>query len=185
MILVTGATGHSGSWFIKKLAETGYSEKIRCAVRNQSNCEALERSGLNIEYVKGDLENPHFVEESLKGIKTVAHFASINFSKNIIKSCKTNNVQWAILVHTTGRYSKFKSAASRYIEIEEWISKSEVNHSIIRPTMIYGSHRDKNLWKLISFMHKFKFFPVFGNGKNLNLYIKFINFHRFLSLWLP
>ena len=33
--------------------------------------------------------------------------------------------------------------------------------------MIYGSHRDVNMWKLVDFIHQHKIFPVFGNGENL------------------
>ncbi len=33
--------------------------------------------------------------------------------------------------------------------------------------MIYGNQRDRNMWKLINYLNKNKFFPIFGSGKNL------------------
>ncbi len=33
--------------------------------------------------------------------------------------------------------------------------------------MIYGSSRDRNMWKLVDFLHRHKFFPLFGAGANL------------------
>ena len=33
--------------------------------------------------------------------------------------------------------------------------------------MIYGSHKDRNISKLINYLYKFRFFPVFGRGTNL------------------
>src|SRR5699024_405041 len=38
---------------------------------------------------------------------------------------------------------------------------------LLRPTMIYGSSRDRNMYKLVKFIDKSPVFPIFGNGKNL------------------
>ena len=109
MILVTGITGHSGKWFLQKLISEKYQGKIRCLVRESSNTETIDNSPqLNIEKVYGSLEDVAFVELAMKGIKTVIHIASIIYSNNVINSAIKNDVEWAILVHTTGRYSLLK-----------------------------------------------------------------------------
>ena len=51
------------------------------------------------------------------------------------------------------------------IRIDQEIKKKYNNITILRPTMIYGRN-DINISKLIKFMKKFKFFPIFGSGKN-------------------
>lgn len=167
MILITGATGHSGSYFVKKLSEAGYSEPIKCIVRENSDISLLESSGLSIAYCRGMLEDVSFVEECMAGVDTVFHFASIHYSETITQAALKNNVKLAVYVHTTGRFSKFKAAAEDYIRIEDWVISSGIDYIILRPTMIYGSKKDRNMYKLADYLYKHKFFPVFGRGDNL------------------
>ncbi|WP_061215014.1 NAD-dependent epimerase/dehydratase family protein [Syntrophomonas wolfei] len=169
MLYVTGITGHSGRWFVKRLVSEGYKGKIRCIVLPESDTDFLNESGLDIDIVIGDLNDRKFLTYTMVGCSTVLHIASIDFSRNVVKAALDNNVDWAILVHTTGRYSKYKSASAEYIEIEEYVLKfrNRMGITVLRPTMIYGSSRDRNMYKLITFLHKIKFFPMFGKGENL------------------
>ena len=166
MIVVTGAIGRSGRWFIQKLISEKFQESIRFAYRKHHDINIILQSALKAEVIEGDLRDHQYLEEVTKGADTVIHFAGIGRSKNLIEACKKNGVKWAILVHTTGRYSKFKSAAGDYIEIEEWVLNSGFNCTIVRPTMIYGSSEDHNIYKLIGFVNKFKILPVIGGGRN-------------------
>lgn len=129
----------------------------------------LDQSGLEIEKVYGDLEDIECLESLLVGVTTVLHISSILFSNNVINAAIKNNVKWAILVHTTGRYSKYKSASEEYIRIEDSILKkrNKIGITILRPTMIYGSSQDRNMYKLIDYLYHHRFFPIFGSGKNL------------------
>lgn len=169
MLLVTGITGHTGSWFLDRLIKENYQGKIRCLVRKTSNTEQLDHSGLNIEKIYGDLEDGKFIENSMVGVETVLHISSIHFSNNVVDAAIKNKVKWAILVHTTGRYSKYKSASREYINIEEGILKKrdKIGITILRPTMIYGSSQDRNMYRLVDYLYKHKFFPMFGEGNNL------------------
>ena len=103
----------------------------------------------------------------MAGVKTVLHIAHISISAAVVKAGTEAGVDWFICVHTTGRYSKFKSASAEYIEIEDGLLNKYPNLTILRPTLIYGSRADRNFWKLIDFINSYKFFPVFGSGKNL------------------
>ena len=169
MILVTGITGHSSKWFLQKLINEKYQGKIRCLVRESSNAKLIDNSHLNIEKVYGSLEDIEFVESAMEGIKTVIHIASIVFSTTLINAAIKNGVEWAILVHTTGRYSKHKSASEEYKRIEDGIlnKRDQIGITVLRPTMIYGSSEDRNMYKLIDYLYKHKFFPLFGKGDNL------------------
>src|SRR5699024_9502827 len=54
------------------------------------------------------------------------------------------------------------------IKIEEKMKRiNDVDITLLRPTMIYGSLKDKNMSRLIRVVDKFPIFPVFGRGKNL------------------
>lgn len=169
LILVTGITGHTGKWFIEKLINEKYQGKIRCLVRESSNTETLYSSQLNIEKMYGSLEDIEFVESAMVGIKTLIHISSIKFSNIVINAAIKNGVEWAILVHTTGRYSKYRSASEEYKHIEDGIlqKRNQIGITVLRPTMIYGSSKDRNMYKLIDYLYRHKFFPLFGKGDNL------------------
>jgi nucleoside-diphosphate-sugar epimerase len=169
MLFVTGITGHTGKWFLKRLVEENYKGKIRCLVRENSNTDLIDKSGLNIEKVYGDLDNKSSLENLMSGVETVVHISTILFSNNVIDAAIKNNVKWAILVHTTGRFSKYKSASEEYIKIEDGLleKRDKIGITVLRPTMIYGSSGDRNMYKLVDYLYRHKFFPMFGQGENL------------------
>jgi nucleoside-diphosphate-sugar epimerase len=173
-LLVTGASGRSARHFFERLEEENYEKKIKCLVRKNSQIEHLRDNKLNLEFISCDFENIDCLKNSMEGVKVVLHNANIKFSKAVIKAGTAAGVDWFICVHTTGRYSKFKSASAEYIEIEEGLLKEHSNLTILRPTLIYGSSRDQlgrlhtsNLSRLIYFINSYNVFPVFGSGKNL------------------
>ena len=174
MLYVTGITGHSGKWFLKRLENENYSGKIRCVMRTSeddtpSKYAIFKGTNLNIEFVIGDLNDESFLKSSLLGIDTIVHIASISLSSKLINAAIAAQVKWAILVHTTGRFSKYKSASDGYIHIEDEIlaKRNKIAVTVLRPTMIYGSSGDRNMYRLISFLGKYPAFPLFGNGDNL------------------
>ena len=167
MLLITGATGHSGEWFIRMLMAEKYDKRVRCTVRETSNTSYLDNSGLDIELVIGDLKDPVFANRALDKITTVVNFTGQKCVKNLVNSDNVKYVDWVISVHTTAIFSKYKALAIEYKEIENCLVASGKRYTIVRPTMIYGSNKDRNISKLINYLHKFRFFPVFGKGTNL------------------
>ncbi|TDM14921.1 SDR family oxidoreductase [Macrococcus bovicus] len=169
-LLITGATGNSGLFFLEHLNNNSLNyDEIRCVVRESTNTKALEQFGnLNIKCVTGDLTDASFLDKVTQDIDTILNIANIRFSPLLATYGQKNNVKWLIGVHTTGRYSKFKSASSEYIKIEDTLLNTRpINLTILRPTMIYGNMKDHNMKKLIKFLDAFPIFPVFGKGKNL------------------
>ncbi len=173
MLLVTGVTGHSGKYFLKELINNKYEGQIRCIVRATSDTSMLDKSGLKIEKLVGELTDQEFLDRAMVGVEEVIHIASIFYSHNVIKSAVKNNIKRAILVHTTGIYSKYKSASEEYKNIEKMIiqtienSKSDIKLIFLRPTMIYGYLNDRNMVVFINMVDKLRIFPVISQGKNL------------------
>lgn len=171
MLLVTGITGHSGRYFLQELIKNKYEEPIRCIVRETSDASMLDSSGLNIEKAVGNLTDPDFMEKCMSGIDTILHIAGIQKTLNVINPAVKNNVKRIIVVHTTGIYSKFKSASESYINIESEIKKiiagNKIDMTILRPTMIYGDLNDLNMSKFIKMVDKLRLFPVINHGESL------------------
>jgi len=173
MILVTGITGYSGSYFLKELINNKFEGVLRCIVRETSDTSLLDSSGLNIEKFVGDLNDQVLMDNAMVGVDTVVHIGSIFYSMTVIKAAVKNNVRRAIFVHTTGIYSKYKSASEEYKNIELSIlkiieqSKSRIGLIYLRPTMIYGYINDKNMIVFIKMVDKLRLLPVINHGKNL------------------
>ena len=124
-----------------------------------------------IEKYIGDLNNIDFIDKAMKDIDIVINIAGIYYSENIVKSAIKNKVQWIILVHTTGIFSKYKSASKEYKRVENNIinelKNTNIDLTIIRPTMIYGNLNDKSISTFISMVDKLIIFPVVNGGKYL------------------
>ncbi|PKM83670.1 MAG: hypothetical protein CVU88_01770 [Firmicutes bacterium HGW-Firmicutes-13] len=173
MLLVTGITGHSGRYFLHELIDNKYEGPIRCIVRETSDTSLIDNSGLNIEKVVGNLNDQEVMNKAMVGVDTVVHIGSIFYSVTLMKAAVKNNVRRAILVHTTGIYSKYKSASEEYKNIEVAIEKiikqsnSTIGLIYLRPTMIYGYINDKNMIVFIKMVDRLRLFPVINHGKNL------------------
>ncbi|MCO6433216.1 NAD-dependent epimerase/dehydratase family protein [Nitrosomonas nitrosa] len=48
-----------------------------------------------------------------------------------------------------------------------WAERNHVTWVILRPTLIYGQGRDKNITEIARFIRRFKFFPLFGCARGL------------------
>ena len=173
MLLVTGITGHSGKYFMQELMNYQYKDTIRCVVRSSSDTSLLDHSGLKIEKVVGDLTDPAFMDDCMKDVETVMHISSIFYSVDVMKAIVKSNAKRVILVHTTGIYSKYKSASEEYQNIESEIktiikdNASSIGLTILRPTMIYGNVNDNNMVVFIKMVDKLRLFPVINHGDSL------------------
>ncbi|MEK5418902.1 SDR family oxidoreductase [Paenibacillus sp. FSL L8-0708] len=172
MLLVTGITGHSGRYFLQELINNNYEETVRCVIRENSDTSLLDSSGLRIEKVTGDITDKEFLSSCMRDVDTVMHIAGIQRSMVLMEAAVNNGVQRAILVHTTGIYSKFKTASEEYKNIETAIEKivnksGKINITILRPTMIYGNLCDLNISKFINMVNKLRIFPVIDRGYSL------------------
>lgn len=83
-----------------------------------------------------------------------------------------------VALSSTSRFTKTDSSdtaehaiARRLLEGEElfkaWAGGKNIEWIIIRPTLIYGHGKDKNIAEIASFIAKFGFFPLFGKATGL------------------
>jgi nucleoside-diphosphate-sugar epimerase len=72
-ILVTGATGFTGSHLCERLTREGYA--VRALVRDSKRCAALHRMG--VEVAMGDLRDSKSLERASAGVDVVYHIAAM------------------------------------------------------------------------------------------------------------
>lgn len=71
------------------------------------------------------------------------------------------------VVGTTGVFSKNARYSREYKLIEENMTAYHGELQLFRPSMIFGSVQDKNIHRVIRFISKYRFFVIFGSGRNL------------------
>lgn len=165
-VLVTGATGFTGSRLAPLLLKNGY--QVRAFVRPTSDRSPL--STLTVEWAIGDLSNPETLTAALRGVDALVNIASLGFghAESIVRSAKEAGVKRGIFISTTAIFTQL-NAGSKSIRLaaEEAIQTSGLDYTILRPTMIYGSKRDRNMWRLIRLLRITPVMPIFGDGESL------------------
>ena len=106
----------------------------------------------------------------MQGADALVNIASLGFghADSIIRAAKDAGIKRAIFISTTAIFTKLNARSKKVrVAAELAIETSGLKYTILRPTMIYGSPRDRNMWRLIRFMKYSPIIPVFGSGKSL------------------
>lgn len=166
-LVVTGGTGFTGSYLVPILIERGHT--VRCLVRRSSDRSMLPAEG--IEWAEGDLADIKSLRQAFSGMDALVNVASIGFghAPNIVKAALASaGIGRALFISTTALFTTL-NVASRQIRLqaENEIRQGRLAYTILRPTMIYGSSRDRNMCRLIRYLRRYPIVPVIGNGKML------------------
>ncbi len=165
-ILITGATGFTGSHTVPLLLEKGF--QVRCLVRPTSNSASLPAA--RVEIVTGDLDDVASLQAAMTGMDGLVNIASLGFghAPNLITAALNAGLQRTIFVSTTAIFTSL-SAGSKSVRVaaEKAIMESGLAYTILRPTMIYGSPRDRNICRLLTYLRRWPLLPVLGNGEFL------------------
>jgi uncharacterized protein YbjT (DUF2867 family) len=165
-IFVTGATGFTGSRVVPLLLKSGYA--VRCLYRASSDRSSL--ANLDIEWALGDVSDPQSLTSAMQGTDALVNVASLGFghADSIISAAKNAGIQRAVFISTTAIFTQLNAGSKKVrVAAELAIETSGLKYTILRPTMIYGSPRDRNMWRLIRFMRLSPIAPIFGDGKYL------------------
>lgn len=175
-IAVTGVTGKkSGRIFAEYLSDNKppidnlFEDGINVLVRPSSNVSYIKELLPDANICTGDINDDAFLEKAFENVDTIVHIAGILFTEKIVNAAITKKVRRLILVHTTGIYSKYKSAGENYRKIDEYTHRKCKENNIIlticRPTMIYGNIYDRNIVNFIKMVDKFPLMPVVNGAK--------------------
>lgn len=175
-LAITGITGKNGRILLEYLTENQDTilqrwSGIRFLVRDKKRAFFLSDAADKIpfELVEGDLRSEISAENLLEGCDTVLHISGIVYSPNILHAGIKAGTKRFILVHTAGVYSKYKEAGESYRKIDTYTKKIAEQYNleltILRPMMIYGSMRDHNLSVFVDMVNRLKVVPVISGGR--------------------
>jgi len=120
----------------------------------------------------GDLDSPSALLSAFEasGATTLVNIASLGFGQApaIVEAAETAGLRRAIFVSTTAIFTNL-NAPSKAIRVaaEASVMNSSLDWTIIRPTMIYGTPGDRNMWRLLRLLRRSPAMPMPGGGQNL------------------
>lgn len=176
---VLGATSLLGEALLPLLAEKGwyidaYSRSRITASNDNIQWHQLDNgfrtSNLDISFhnrSSGLQHTPHWV--SLAPIWVLPNYFDLLIS---------NGVRRVVVLSSTSRFTKNNSSdvqeqsvAKRLAEGERifinWANQRDLEWTILRPTLVYGGARDKNISEIARFIRRFGFFPLLGESNGL------------------
>ncbi len=162
--LLIGATGFLGSYVAARLA----GPDLVIFARPGSDRGVLPP---DIRVSVGDLADLSSVAAALDGVDRVVYCASMGFGHvpPLVPLLETAGVRRAAFVSTTAIFTTLpaRSRAPR-LEAEAAVVGSRLGWTILRPTMIYGAARDRNVSRLLRLLRRSPVYPVFGDGRALH-----------------
>jgi uncharacterized protein YbjT (DUF2867 family) len=163
-ILLTGATGLLGGALLRLLLDEGHS--TRCLIRADSR-NASRLDGERVEILRGDVAREEDLYVALEDTEVLLHVAGIEYAPPVVRAARRAGVERIVVVGSTSAHSAYTFRSSPKLGMEEVVRASGLAWTIVRPSMIYGSERDRNVHRLLRFLDRSPFFPVFGPGTNL------------------
>ena len=166
-IAVIGASGEVGFRLVQRLC---LNHQLICIVRDKKKKDFSNLSNIALFEVS-DISYTQELSSALNNVDVVINTGYIFFAKHIFAAinCLESKPKHVIFTGSTGVFTKLPSfSADLKRDAELYIEKKyDVPWTIIRPTMIYGHPRDRNISRATKFLKMSPLLPVIGKGQAL------------------
>jgi len=165
---VTGGSGFLGGFVVRGLVDAGHE----VSALTRSDAAAARVEALGAEPIEGDLDSMSSLRTAFAASEAsvLVNIASLGFghAPTIIDAAETAGLRRAVFVSTTAIFTKL-NAPSKAVRTtaEQNVRDSGLDWTIIRPTMIYGTPDDRNMWRLLRLLRRSPVIPMPGGGRNL------------------
>lgn len=135
MILITGATGHTGAEVVRLVTAKG--ARVRALVRNPEKADTIAGGG--VETAAGDLDKPETLSRALIGIEKVfllstADPRQVELQGNLVIAAKRAGVKHIVKMSALGAALDSPVSFSRWhAQTEAQIEKSGIAYTHLRP----------------------------------------------------
>lgn len=170
-LLVTGGSGFLGSRAVRHAVAAGH--QVTGLARGPAGAGRLTALGAKV--VRGDLDDPVAVRDAFAEAKADAllNIASLGFghADTIVATAVQAHITRAVFVSTTGIFTTLDPPSKQTrLAAENTIRASDLDWTIVRPTMIYGGPDDRNMARLLALLQRWPMLPVPvpGGGHHLH-----------------
>lgn len=150
-IILTGATGLLGGELSRVLSAAGH-EVAGLARRAAPGVRSV------------DCSDAIALAAALSGRDVLVHGAGISLGMQVAEALRLAPVGRVVAISSAAVTSRSRASAGAYRAGEDALVAAHPAVLLVRPAMIYGSARDRNVHHAISFAHRFGFLPIVGDG---------------------
>lgn len=159
-VAVTGAGGLTGGEVVRVLAGSGGTDVVGI-VRRPERRRHIQGVG---EVTICDVRDVAGMDAALSRCDALVHVAGVELGEALATVPNLRRLEAVIVVSSTAVRSRHRASAAAYLRGEEALRAARPDTVVIRPAMIYGSRRDRNVHKVIDFARRLWFLPLFGRG---------------------
>ena len=172
-LIVSGANGFTGRHVCEELISRNI--KFSVILRPGTNDYWMIKKNITVFY--SDLKDSYKLLKILEKFDCLINIASLGFgaAKPIVEACEKASLKRVIFISSTSIFTSLNASSKKIRnKAENTIKKSSLIWTIIRPTMIYGTPKDRNMIKLIRWIDNVPIIPIFGDGNSLQqpVYVK-------------
>lgn len=160
--LVTGASGLTGSEIVARLQERG--TEVIAIVRDPARAGLVPKG---VATAVADCADATAMSPLLERADTLVHVAGILLGPRLAAMSALAAPARVVVVSSAAVGSRHRRSAALYRQGEDAIRAVRADTLFVRPTMIYGSVRDRNVHHAVDFARRFRFLPIFGDGTGL------------------
>lgn len=166
-ILITGAASFVASRLLKRLLQENLVARINCLIFPPEAVDFLPEAD-RLEKFFGDLRNPDEVKPAFVDVELVLNIAPIFVAPSVVHICEELGISRVLFISSARKYSRlYQTQAGEIAACEQIIASSSLDYIILRPTMIYGDERDRNINPLMRYLQRYRFFPLPYRGERL------------------
>lgn len=149
-VAVTGALGFVASRLLPRLAARG--ARVIALLRDGRDPAPILPLA-DVEVRRGDLAEPATLRGAFDGAGAVVHLAGLALVPGMLPAILASGARAGVFVSSAGVYTKLVSrGADAKRAGEAALRDSALAYTILRPSMIYGTPRDRNLVRLLRWL---------------------------------
>jgi nucleoside-diphosphate-sugar epimerase len=169
-VLITGANGFLGSTLMKSLMS---SFAVNCLVRDPNF--RSENAAIFYFHEYGDEAVEQAVSRSniivhcaamLHGKKKPMWNANVMYSRRLLNLAEKHSIAHFIFISSENVQQQLSDLYTTTKRVAEEDVKKYKNHTILRPTVLYGPGDSKYVTRLIHIIKGYPMVPILGNGEN-------------------
>lgn len=135
-------------------------------VRPGRDAAAIERMGVEVR--RAQLTAPADLDAAFAGASAVVHLAGMAIVPGMIPALERCGVRRGVFIGSTGIYTRLASPGAEAKRVgEAHLRDSAIDYVILRPSMIYGTPRDRNMVRLLRWLRRVPIVPMPAGGAAL------------------